>query len=70
MKRTILTLVVASVAGAAMAAPAVAFSQRSVTFTIKPEFTRPGGQPGAAREIAPAKPVQVQRRRGKAPTAR
>jgi hypothetical protein len=65
MKRTILTLIAVSVAGAAAAAPALTFSQRPVTLAIKPEFTRPGGQPGAAREIAPAKPVPVQRRRGK-----
>jgi hypothetical protein len=64
MKRILLTLAVASGASVAAAAPAVTFSQRPVMLTIKPDFTRPGGQPGAAREIAPAKPVQ--RRRGKA----
>jgi hypothetical protein len=72
MKRIILALIAVSAAGAAvavsfaaLAAPNATFSQRSVPMTIKPEFTRPGGQPGAAREIAPAKPVPVQRRRGK-----
>ena len=73
MKRLTLVLVAMSVAGgavaaacAAVAAPAATFSHRSVTLAIKPDFTRPGGQPGAAREIAPVKPVQVQRRRAKA----
>lgn len=70
MRRTILALIAVSISGgalvgAAVASPTVTFSQRSVPMTIKPEFTRPGGQPGAVREIAPVKPVPVQRRRGK-----
>jgi hypothetical protein len=39
-----------------------------MTITVmKPDFTRPGGQPGAVREVAPARPQP--KRRGRTPTS-
>jgi hypothetical protein len=39
-----------------------------MTITVmKPDFTRPGGQPGAVREVAPARPKA--KRRGRPQTS-
>lgn len=59
------TLAAVTLAGAALAGPAVTVVHRSTITVIKPDFTRPGGQPGAVREIAPAKPKAT--RRGRTP---
>lgn len=52
----------AALAGPATANPLNTYSPRVGLTVIKPDFTRPGGQPGAAREIAPAKPLKRHRR--------
>ena len=66
--RTILPgLMLAAATLPAAAAPVTTPSVSRSTITVmRPDFTRPGGQPGAVREIAPAKPKPT--RRGRTPT--
>ncbi len=68
--RTILSgLMLAAAALTADAAPITTPSiSRSTMTVMKPDFTRPGGQPGAVREIAPAKPKANRRGRSQTPT--
>jgi hypothetical protein len=67
VQTVLVALVLAAATLPAAAGPTVTpYGTRSTITVIKPEFTRPGGQPGAVREIAPAKPKAV--RRGRTPT--